>query len=177
MGDSADWFVSNMRYTDPEFSISDEQRRCLNTLAAVTAPSGLYNLPTRCSVMDAFDFFPGGLSVLLGGDMATHDFGQLTNLVLAAHQNYVRVQIGPWNPEHDLERSQAIADELNGYWLESGDEAPYDADSPEVGLGVMEIMMHARHAEHEHRWGVHPGLEQLIAKAQTRLDFFGETPG
>jgi hypothetical protein len=180
MTDCADWFVSNKRYSVPDFAIDDDHRRCLNTLAALTAPSGLYNLSTPCPVIDAIKTYPwGGVSALIVSDMATHDFGQLTNLVLAAHQNYVRVQISPWRPHHDdRERAQAVVDERNGYILEGfipfdDDDEPdlYDVDSPEIGVSVIEITLHPKKAvaESEHRWESHPGLEDLIQKCQDRL--------
>lgn len=177
MSDSADWYVRNMRVSEPDFEISDDQRRCLNTLAAITAPSGLYNLQTPCSVTKAISLWPGGgVSVLVGASLATHDFDQLTNLVLAAHQNYVRVQIGPWSAHLDEERRHAVVDERNGYasegWVPSDDddECPdlWDVGSPEVGAGIMEIVLHARTAQADSSWGRHPGLDDLIKRAEHR---------
>lgn len=179
MTDCADWFVSNRRYAEPGFTISDGHRRCLNTLAALTAPSGLHNLVTPCQVTEAISFWPNGaITALIGSEMATHDFGQLTSLVLAAHQNHVRVQIGPWRPHLDDVRATAVAEQLNSYYLEGWipideDDKPdlYTRDSPEVGVGVLEIILHAKkpEAESEHRWETHPGLEDLIQKCQDRL--------
>lgn len=157
----SDWFIRNMEVVGRSTDLVDEGHlRCLDTLGAITEPSGLYNLPTPIGVVDSVEFFPGGISLLTTGDYSTHDFDRLTRLVLRAHENYVRVSFSPWLHHMDESRAKLVADfKTNEY----GYMDPLHWSDPQVAVGIMEIMLHVKHppGDGKHRWETHPGLEEL----------------
>jgi len=159
------WFEAQMAARKYACELSEGHRRCLRILAAtITHPSGLYNLPTAGALVDSISLWPGGaVAVLLRGELATFDNDQLTRLVLAAHQDLVRVAVRPWLSHQDEGRAQLIARHLCS---EYGEDDRYIAwDDPTVGHGVMEVTLHPRQASGR-RHERHPGLTDLAVLAE-----------
>ena len=155
----SDWFLRQLPYTDrwTADDITDDHRRCLDVLGAITTPSGLYNLHTPCSTIDAFDLWPGGMSVLLRDELATFDFAELTRLVIRAHAHCVRVSIGPWLFHQDEQRAKAIAHQLSGDY-----GCKTEHDDPAVGVGVIQVMLTARDPSSTSTYDRHPDSAYLV---------------
>lgn len=155
----SDWFIRQVPYTDrwTAEDVTDDHRRCLDVLGAITTPSGLYNLHTPCSTIDAFDLWPGGLSVLLMGELATFDFAELTRLVIRAHAHCVRVSIGPWLFQRDERRARAIARRVSGDY-----DYEIEHDDPGVGVGVMQVMLTSRNPNSTVTYDRHPAPADLV---------------
>lgn len=155
--DDVDWLERNIRASvpiGPVRSLTDEQRRCVRVLAA--GLGNIYNLPTPLAVVESIDLcHPIGVSVLLVGTMSTTDDDRLTRLVLAAHREHVRVQLGPWVAHHDERRTAAICESYER-------EHDIEVDPDTVGAGVMELWLHARQPEGD-TYRRHPGLPDLAA--------------
>jgi len=144
MSDAADWFSSNLAAAGRPHELTTGQRRCLNVLQCVTAPSGLYNLSCGGNVLDMVRLeHDNRVSTLFVSDLSTYDNSGLTRLVIAAHQHLVRVTISPWHPHLDETRARARAEHLT---REYEFIEPIEWDAAMVGVGVMEIALDARDA-------------------------------
>ena len=161
--DASQWFVDNLAASQRRGgsfapAVSEDHRRCLRTLAALTSPSGLYNLPTPINILEAVDLWPtAGMSVITHGELSTYDFDRLTALVIAAHRHHVRVSVAPWLPHLDELRARRVAESLSAEWDQ-------DVSWDEMTVAYIEIVLHARQAPTpgDHGWERHPGLDALI---------------
>lgn len=156
--DAAEWLVRNYAAREqmggpkaPE--VTDDNRRCLNTLAALTVPSGLYNLPTPGPVLDAIELWSnGGVSVILRGEFSTYDSDRLTALVVAAHWDHVRVSLSPWLYHQDEPRARLLAEHLTH---EYGYQVEWDA----LTTPLIEVTLHPRKPDAEGRADHHQFTE------------------
>jgi hypothetical protein len=163
----ADWYIANMKAGGKAIStrLTDDRVRCFAVLSAITAPSGIYNLSTPCSVTDAIRLFPGGMSVLLMNEFSTHDFDHLTRIVVASHQMGVRTSISPWRPHaEDDDRLALVATwRYREYDMgEPGDRLVLDES---MAYGILELTLHARGEDRSRGWGYHPTPEELAERA------------
>lgn len=145
----ADWYRRNC----PDVTVGDDQARCLNTLAAV-AP--LHNLnvprPLRWGIhVDAW-----GVSALLLQELSTFDNETLTRLVIAAHENCVRVALRPWCNEHHEPRRTRAMRLMFTHDIGYGELVPMPP--------VMEVTLHARSARTGRLFARHPGMERFAVE-------------
>lgn len=145
---------------DADRTMTPSQLRCAETLCAVAAP---YNLIVPGgSISSAVEFRPGGLSVLVANELATHDSGQLTALVVAAHRNCVRVSITAWTlPQEPSERDERIVTRLLEQLNDDSDHGPYTVD--DLTVAGLEITLYARDPNNDTLYEGHPTLEDLAA--------------
>lgn len=162
---AADWLERNLAAAGQPVTLSEGQRRCATVLGAVTAPSGLYNLPTPCGVVDAIGLWTDGMDVLLFDQLATYDRPELTRLVVAAHEHCVRVAISPWRFHTDERRARLVHEWA---WCEAGEEVPeFDPEvPPPVSALVLSLTARVPGAESWH--DRHPSASDLIALVSDR---------
>ncbi len=155
MSGAAEWFERQFLGHPP--TITDDHRRCLEVLAAV-AP--LYNIVTPCPITDAVELWAnGGVSIITSEELATHDAGALTRLVVAAHRDLVRVAVRCWAPHRDEGR----AEKVQAYYRDA-----YDVEPPSVDeLRALEITLHPRNpfTPGASCWDWHPDAASLAAAA------------
>lgn len=163
MTDHADWFERNMASAGTPVTLTEGQRRCLNTLQAVTAPSGLYNLwgpgsPTDVITLHSDTF----VSALMCRELATFDGSELTRLVIAGHRNCVRVAVTTWHPHMDERRARTVAQHITDV---REDSEVIDWEDPQVGLGVYRLNLTARDPESTSLYDRHPDIKKLAELA------------
>ena len=161
----AEWFARQLDSRPGRGSgeLSDGHARCLDVLASLTYPSGLYNLDTPVAVTDAVALRPdGGLSVLLHGELATFDNDRLTRLVVAAHKHRVRVAAGarPPPPAGGRPRTAARPAPDRGEWA-----PPLDWDDPAVAEGLIEVSCIPAGGGRM----LHPGLRDFVGVATAEM--------
>lgn len=155
----ADWLARQYKAPGQVPTLDEGHRRCMEVLVTITWPSGLYNLMTPCSVAEAVKVSPGAVSVLLYGELATHDADGLTRLVVAAHARHVRVALRPWRAHLDQRRAEAVAAAI----MADADHA-YRWDDPGVSEGVYDLLLTPRVATGD-TYTRHPSAGDLAARA------------
>ena len=93
MGNYGDWISRNLGV-----EANRAQELCLATLCSIDA---IYNL--HIGGEPVIELLPSGIRVSYIGSLSTFDDEKLTDLVIAAHRNRVRVQISPGMVEQDYE--------------------------------------------------------------------------
>lgn len=175
------WLTSCYRHHGQQLELTDGTARCVDTLTAISA---IYNLQVLGGQItpDTVQVTPRFVSVLYTGDLCSYDNDSLTRLTLAAHQQAVRVQIGVWHPDNDIERAVrlcvagTVAHLTEHGCFETDDDrdaavaaavadieaAEYDiARHGTVNLSCIELVLHPRDPAGTHRFDRHPTLADL----------------
>jgi hypothetical protein len=132
-------------------TLNDRQARCaavINTLAPI------YRWPTVGDLSDSLIVREDGLTLLTTASFSTYDDDNLTRLVLAAHQEACRVQIGPWLWYHDMERASRIAASI----LEVNVD---DVCIEEAGIHALALTVTARSRDGS-PYDRHPTIDEAI---------------
>ena len=138
-----------MEFTDP-------QRRCAAVLSTVAAP---YNWATP-TMLPGASLHVGDrwMSLLQRAPLSTFDNDTLTRMVFAGHDACVRVEIGPYAPYVDEDRTEML--------LSEGGDGDYPLTVE--GLQVVEIRVHARDRRDGTLCDRHPSLDTAVSAWQNR---------
>lgn len=147
-----EWFEYNasMAWNEPVV-LNEMQRRAVNTIDCIL---GFAHLGIAGNLWHGgIRLLDDGLDLLVRRNLSTYDDSSLTDIVMAAHENRVRVQIGPWYPHLDEARREEIIDHLNY-------EFDCQFDPEDIEFHCMNVILNARQ-EHGAFCVVHPGLKEL----------------
>lgn len=152
MSSAVEWFERNASLAwNREVILNDMQRRAVDTIACTLSFPRLGIAGNLW--YGGIRLLDDGLDLLVRRNLSTYDDSSLTDIVIAAYENRVRVQIGPWYPHLDEARKEEIIDRLNY-------EFDRQFDPEDIEFHCMNVILNARQ-EHGAFCVVHPGLKEL----------------
>lgn len=92
------WLVGKFKAAYPHDMPTPGHLQCMATIVeGLGAP---WNIPTNWAQCKWYEAAKGAISFTYGGTLASYDNARLTDLVVAAHANAVRVELEPCNPQY-----------------------------------------------------------------------------
>lgn len=154
------WYQNAMNQAGTPIELNEGQERCLDTLCAIDA---IYNLDTPRPIPGGGVFATSwGVSCFYRGSLSTFDNDKLTRLVMAAHENCVRVELSPLRPLLvEPVRMSLIRDYLKFEAIDTLDIFTLTDEEIDQWMNCMEIRLHPRDSGATSTSRRHPPLGEL----------------